>query len=121
MPSAKATRILRAKSELTQERIASLSEADAWLLISRLKPEPVHIVRPDEICLTGFTPSEKRELAEIVQRHGLKLVKSVTKRLRYLCTGPNAGPAKVRKATEQGATLLTREELFEVLVKGARP
>ena len=67
------------------------------------------------------TPGEKRELAEIVQRQGLKLVKSVTKHLRYLCTGPNAGPAKVREATAQGATLLTPEEFLDMLVKGAPP
>ena len=56
-----------------------------------------------------------------MQRHGLKLVKSVTKRLNHLCTAPNAGPAKVRKATEQGATLLTGEELFEMLATGRAP
>jgi NAD-dependent DNA ligase len=115
MPSDKVKRILKSKTDFTDEQIDSLSESAAWSAVYKIRPRkmPKDPVK-DEICFTGFSPSEKQVLCELAHKKGLKVVKSVTKNLSFLCAGENAGPSKCKKAQEKGVKIITRDELKTV-------
>jgi len=121
MASEKVARILRSRTELTGEAIESMSDGEAWRLVYSLPKQATTIDHNGEICFTGFSPSEKSSLQQSARRCGFKVVKSVTKRLSFLCTGPNAGPSKLEKARRQGATILSSEQLAQMLETGEVP
>jgi DNA polymerase III subunit epsilon len=74
-----------------------------------------------QICLTGLFVSTRKELSDEAQRHGLRVVNSVTKKLHYLCVGRNAGPSKLRQAREQGVVVVTEKQLKEMFASGSVP
>jgi NAD-dependent DNA ligase len=120
MAIGKVANILRARSDFSDDQIAAMSDSEAWDWVYRQRKITVHA--PDQICFTGFSPCERAEL-EMAAGNVLNLdVKSsVTKGLRYLCTGPNAGPAKITKAQEQGATILSAEQFQNFCATGEIP
>lgn len=68
-----------------------------------------------EILFTGFSKARKDELAEMAEQYGMKVVKSVTKELAYLCVGPSPGPVKVAQATENGVEIIEAEEFLALV------
>ena len=116
MPSEKLTRILNAKSPFSAEEISTMSNAEGWdWVYSNAKPRKEKLT---QICFTGFSTAEKTELMALACESRLEVVGSVTKNLAFLCAGENAGPAKLSKATEQGAVVLTREQFEHLLETG---
>lgn len=109
MASEKVTAILRARSSLSEDELATLSEAEAWRRVyslpARTRP-PARIA----VCFTGFSSSERDELARLAEGLGHHVTASVTKSLGILVCGNNAGPAKLEKAAEQGVDLMTKTE-----------
>jgi len=109
MPSEKVSAILRARSSIPEDELAHLSEAEAWRRVYSLPPparRPARLV----VCFTGFSSSEKDELARLAESLGHHVTASVTKGLGLLVCGGNAGPAKLEKAAQQGVDLMTRAE-----------
>lgn len=120
MPSEKLTRILRAKSAMSPDEIASLTEREGWEWVYRNAPQP----RPklDEICFTGFSAPDADDLKRHASECGwLKVASTVTTTLSFLCIGENAGPAKMEKAQRVGSTILSREEFFRLISDGEIP
>ncbi|MBG07946.1 MAG: hypothetical protein CME68_04260 [Halobacteriovoraceae bacterium] len=68
------------------------------------------------ICITG-TLSEKRNVIEDKLRQGgMKIVKSVSKNTDYLLTNdPNSSSSKCKKAIELGLSIISEDELEELL------
>ena len=65
--------------------------------------------------ITGTLPGMgRKEAAELIERHGGKVSSSVSKKTNYLLAGENAG-SKLDKANALGVTVLTEEELLEML------
>ncbi|MFS7242290.1 BRCT domain-containing protein [Serratia proteamaculans] len=64
------------------------------------------------ICFTGFDKTKKNELTGIANSTGFQVKSDVTKDLRYLCCGANAGPSKINKAKLNGALLLSEGEFL---------
>ena len=121
-PSEKAVRILRSKSPLTEDEIAKLSEAEAWELIYAINPPKTsRTPKKYETCFTGFSEAEKVCLQQLATVHGLSVVKTVTKTLRFLVAGENAGPSKLQKAIDQEAIILNEEEFMRFLDDGTIP
>ena len=118
MPSEKLTRILRSKTDLSVGEISILTEKEGWDIVYSLKPTKKNL---NEICFTGFNASEKNKLIDHAEQHGLKAVKSVTKSLRFLCAGENAGPAKLKKAQDLGSTILSFEQYHQMVETGELP
>ena len=116
MPSEKLTRILKAKSPFSPAQIAVMSEVEGWDWVYANAASRKD--RLAQICFTGFSASEKIELAALAQEHKLAVATSVTKDLAFLCTGESAGPAKLAKAMAQGVTLLTRTQFEHLLATG---
>lgn len=116
MPSEKLIRILKAKSPFSTDEIASMSEAAGWdWVYANAKPKKEKL---SQVCFTGFSASEKAVLAVLAAESRLEVVSSVTKHLAFLCAGENAGPAKLEKAGEQGAVVLTRKQFQHLLETG---
>jgi len=122
MAGEKVTRILRSRTDLSDEQIAQMSDAEGWQLIYSLKSQKSQIQKKaNQICFTGFSPSDKERLGQLALAHGLDVVKSVTQSLAYLVTGPNAGPAKLKKAKEQDVVIMNEEQLAKFLHDGQIP
>lgn len=84
-------------------------------------PEPAPRVPSDQrsqIQFTGFPKAEKAELEELATIHGLRVMISPGNNLAFLCCGPNAGPAKITRAHEAGATILGAPALRHLLATG---
>lgn len=122
MSSEKVSRILATKTELTTEQIAALSDADAWGIVYSLRTiKTERLKKENQVCFTGFSPANKSRLQQIATDAGLEVVKSVTRDLSYLITGPSAGPAKCKLALEQEAILMTEEQFASFLNDGVIP
>lgn len=121
MASEKAAKILRVRSDFSEEQIQAMPDREAWDWIYR-HLRSADDLRPDQICFSGFSLSVRAELeAQARELLHLEVKSSVTKGLRYLCTGPEAGPAKVAKAKEQGATILSVEQFQTFCETGEIP
>ena len=120
MAGEKVTRILKSKSNFTDEQISSMSDAEGWSWIyANKKPNPDK--DKNQICFTGFSPAEKESLTLSAEEAGLKVVKSVTKSLNFLCTGDNAGPKKIEKARQQDVIILSVPQFSIMLETGELP
>ena len=122
MAGEKVTMILRSKTNLSDEQIEQMSDAEGWQLIYTLKPQKSQIQKKaNQICFTGFSPSDKDRLGCLAVTHGLDVVKSVTQSLAYLITGANAGPAKLKKAEEKDVVIMNEEQFGKFLDDGEIP
>jgi len=123
MASERITRILLAKSDLSSEEIASMSDGDAWgWLYTQFPPKSRRYRKANaEICFTGFGITERKGLEQEASEAHLDVVKSVTKQLRYLVVGPNAGPSKLKKAQEREVVILTLTQFRAMLETGELP
>lgn len=72
--------------------------------------------RPVEILFTGFSKERRAELEEQAEIFELVVRKNVTKGLKYLCAGPNAGPAKLAQAADAGVQIIDESEFVQLLV-----
>lgn len=80
----------------------------------RYRPnEPVDDL--DEILFTGFPAAKRAELEALAEGAGMRVVKTVTIDLMYLCIGPNAGPSKMAKADEVGAALIDEAQFLSLI------
>lgn len=123
MAGEKVTRILLAKSDLTAEQISKMSDKEAWhWLYSHFPPKSKRYNKNvQQICFTGFSSSERKQLEREAEEAHLEVVKSVTKSLRYLIIGPNAGPAKIEKAKAQEVVILNKDQFHNMLETGELP
>ena len=112
MPSEKVKMALRSKTDMAVDDIEKLSEKQAWDIIYSLPKQTSKDSRM-QICFTGFGKSEKQELIECAQNCGLRVVASVTKNLTLLVTGDNTGPAKMKRAEDQGVKCVTKEQFLK--------
>lgn len=86
----------------------------------RLMKEQPADLRP-QILFTGFSSVLRLALEEKSIFSGLYVCKTVTKSLSYLCTGPNAGPAKVEKSRAQNVYIIDENQLHLLLETGELP
>jgi DNA ligase (NAD+) len=121
--SEKLLRILRSKSNFSEEEIASLGESEGWDWVYANSPVKSSAAERDlqEVCFTGMSASQKDDLAKVAETNDLKVVTSVTKNLSYLVVGDNPGPAKLQKAEKQGAKVLSIEQFQRLIQTGELP
>lgn len=118
-PSEKVARILRSRTEMSDEEINALSDAEGWKIVYSL-PKKERDNRT-QVLFTGFSPAERDELEAKAADRDLKVVQTVTARLGMLVCGENAGPVKMRKAEAQGVLLLSEDQFTEFLRTGEIP
>jgi BRCT domain type II-containing protein len=74
-----------------------------------------------QILFTGFPKVQRAHLEVLSDAGGLRVVKTVTQGLVFLCIGPTAGPTKVAKARAQGVYIVHEPELHGLLETGELP
>lgn len=74
-----------------------------------------------QILFTGFPKVQRADLERRADESGLRVVKTVTEYLAFLCGGPNAGPAKVAAARAKGVLILRQHELLRLCETGEMP
>lgn len=113
--------------QFRKDRIVEyLDGAEAALLEPYPAPPPrVHRSTPPDrrpqVCFTGFPSVQRTALERRADAGGLRVVKSVTVGLVFLCTGPNAGPKKIERSRAQGVYIVRESELLEMLETGELP
>ena len=116
MPSEKLKQILRAETDLSDEQIEDMSDREGWSYLYKIRPNKNRRIFKAQICFTGFSPTKRSALENSAKKSNYEIVKSVTKNLRYLCIGPNAGSSKLSKASKQNVSIITPEH-FETMIK----
>ncbi|MEM7183562.1 MAG: BRCT domain-containing protein [Spirochaetota bacterium] len=74
-----------------------------------------------QVCFTGFGATKKLELESFADSKNIKVVKSVTKNLDFLCAGDNADYKKLEKAEAQGVQVLSEKQFQSMLTTGEIP
>lgn len=82
---------------------------------------PAHDPGVPQILFTGFGKAHRAHFEQLAASAGLRVTKTVTQALTFLCTGPNAGPKKVAQAKEKNVYILTEQQLLELLATGELP
>lgn len=121
MPSERVAMILRSKTDLSEAEIAELDDRAGWAIIYTTKSKRAAPDPRTEVCFTGFSPSDKTTLMNLAQDAGMHVAKSVTKNLRILCAGANAGSKKLEKARAQDVMVLSEAEFRRLLETGEIP
>jgi len=121
MTSEKVAKILKSKSNFKDEEIKNMTDREAWAWVYQNKTTTPQAVSRDQICFTGFRPNEKEHLWGIAEDAGLKIVKSITKKLTFLCTGSDPGPVKLQKAKNQNVTIMNEKQFLNMLQTGEVP
>jgi len=116
MPSEKLTQILLSKSPFSQEQISEMTDREGWKWVYANKAPSKE--RHFEVCFTGFSESDKGSLSQLAIDAGFMVVTAVTRNLSVLCKGPNPGLAKLKKASDQGVSVLTLEQFKHFLQTG---
>ena len=125
MASTRVVQILLAKgAPFDAARLEAMSDREGWAWIYQNFPPATKRAHANDqrptVCFTGFTDVEKAELAELATRD-FRVAKSVIVGLKYLVTGPNAGPAKLAAAKGYGSQILSEAQFLELLQSGALP
>ena len=94
MPSEKLIKILRSKTDLTDEQIIPLTDEEAWAKVyeaeAAAKAERDANRKPT-VLFSGFHKADKAEMEAHAVAHGLKPGSTVTKQLGCLVLGETPG------------------------------
>ena len=116
------------------ERIAGsirqfFTDERALILVEKLKLAGLQMNLPQKVDETisqklkgytfvisgSFQSISREDLKELIEKHGGKNLASVSGNLSYLVAGEKIGPAKLKKATELGVTIISEEEFFNLI------
>lgn len=104
-------------------RVTEYLNGSAHLLCNPFQAAPEKVTKQaaTEILFTGFLKAERAQLEQTARDAGMRVVKSVTNGLVYLCAGSNAGPEKVEPAQARGLFILTAADLRVLIETGELP
>lgn len=75
-----------------------------------------------QILFTGFPAAQRADMEATAADAGLYVRKNgVTRDLTFLCIGPNAGPAKIKRAREQGTYIVPATHFNALIETGELP
>lgn len=84
------------------------------MLLININPRSSSLIRGKSFCFTGELSITRNEISEIVSNMGGIVKSTVSNGLDYLVAGYKSGSKEV-KARRLGITILTEEELAEML------
>ena len=105
------------------------SKEENLLLIERLKSYGLYLSISEEalagqtdklknktLVISGvFHTISRNELKKLIENNGGKVSSSISSKTSYLVAGENMGPSKLAKAQKLGITLITENQLLEIL------
>lgn len=111
-----------AESEQTQEQPEETEQQKKYNpedMVQRTDLENVaeNPFKDKVVVLTGFAKCDSQEYGHQLNELGAIIKENVVKKTNILITGCNAGPAKMQKAEELGARIMTEEEYLEIISK----
>lgn len=62
------------------------------------------------------TPLRRKELEQMVELHGGKLIDSVSSKTSFIVAGENMGPSKLEKANKLGITVINEEAFLKIIL-----
>ncbi len=74
-----------------------------------------NIENKEGVCFTGFVKIEKNELITIAKKNNFQIKPNVSKNVKFLVCGDNAGPSKLKKALILGCYILKKETFLHLL------
>lgn len=109
-----------------KDRVQEYLEGDEQLLFELAPPAAVPAPRAPadtrpKILFTGFKAADRQRLETWADAQGLRVMKTSSPTLSFLCIGYNAGPSKVEAAREAGAFIVSEEDLVWILETGELP
>jgi DNA ligase (NAD+) len=69
-----------------------------------------------KFLVSGTFSMSRDDLKAIIERHGGKIVGSISKSLDYLIAGEKMGPEKLKKATDLNIKIISENEFKAMLV-----
>lgn len=125
---------LRAATEAQIAAIPGLGPSKARVVVAGLKARSAEIdrllavgvvpVAPSHggplaglsFCFTGTLSKPRKELEDLVEKHGGSLLSGVTKELKYLVmSDPNSGSSKAEKARKYGTKCINEADFLKVV------
>ena len=64
-----------------------------------------------------FETISRNELKEQIEKHGGKMLSSISSKLNYLVAGDNMGPSKLAKAEKLNIDIISYEQLLKMIIK----
>ena len=64
---------------------------------------------------TFSSPERRKEIEELIEKHGGVRSSSVSKNLSFIVAGENMGPSKLEKATQLGIPIISEQEFLEMI------
>ncbi len=61
------------------------------------------------------SPQARKNIENLIEKHGGKLLNSVSNKLSFIIAGDNIGPSKLEKAIKLGIPLITEKEFLEMV------
>ncbi len=61
------------------------------------------------------TPQRRKEIEDLVEKNGGKLVSSISSKLSFVVAGENMGPAKEQKAQELGVPIISEHDFMKMI------
>ncbi|MDE1716267.1 hypothetical protein PWG14_27760 [Chromobacterium amazonense] len=101
-----------------KDRVLQYLDGSDLLLNEPIPEPPAKPGQAPTILFTGFSAVKRDELEALAATSGMKVVKTPTLKLSYLCCGPNAGPTKIEKARQAGAWLMDDIGLRNLILTG---
>lgn len=103
-----------------QREISRLKKSGLIFESDEKEPEKVSdVLEGKSFVISGvFKNYERDDLKDVILKNGGKVLSGVSGKLDYLVAGDNMGPAKREKAEKLGVTIISEEQLEEMLKAG---
>lgn len=106
-----------------KDRVIEYFLGAEYLALDKAPPPPSYSPKlpvdvRGQILFTGFKSETRAVLEALAAANGLRVVKTPTRELAFLCAGYNAGWTKVKAAVEKGAFILSEAQLVAMLETG---
>ena len=107
----------------SEENRAFISELQQLGLPLRRLPEEEPLPIQEHSAISGksfvisgvFTHHSRDEYKSLIEGLGGKIASSISSKTNYVLAGANMGPAKLAKATDLGITILSEDELLDLI------
>jgi len=99
------------------ERIEKLKQNGVQLALSAesLEGQTDTFVGNTFVVSGVFTQVSRKELKELIEKHGGKVSSSISKKTSYVVAGDKMGPSKLEKAERLEITILSEQGFLDML------
>jgi DNA ligase (NAD+) len=105
------------RDERNRSLIEQLKKHDIQLRVEEKELES-NVLADKSFVVSGvFSSFSRDEIKEVIEMNGGKNVSSISSKTDFVVAGENMGPAKLKKATDLGITILSEDDFIKLLKK----